>query len=74
LNPIISPGTNPSIAAIDSPDAARLDECTPNCVAVVLILLWDSNRNIFPVVAVKFGKGFLIQTGMSLDEESTKLC
>jgi hypothetical protein len=29
----------------------------------------NSNSNIYPVVAVKFGRGFLIHTGMSLDEE-----
>ena len=29
--------------------------------------LW--NNNIYPVVAVKFGRGFLIHIGMSLDEE-----
>lgn len=29
----------------------------------------NSNNNIYPVVAVKFGRGFLIHTGMSLDEE-----
>ena len=29
----------------------------------------DNNSNIYPVVAVKFGRGFLIHTGMSLDEE-----
>ena len=36
--------------------------------------LWNNNDNnnnndIYPVVAVKFGRGFLIHTGMSLDEE-----
>ena len=31
--------------------------------------LWNNNNNIYPVVAVKFGRGFLIHTGMSLDEE-----
>lgn len=30
--------------------------------------LWNNN-NIYPVVAVKFGRGFLIHIGMSLDEE-----
>ncbi|HXX97148.1 MAG TPA: hypothetical protein VEL11_08545, partial [Candidatus Bathyarchaeia archaeon] len=30
--------------------------------------LWNDN-NIYPVVAVKFGRGFLIHIGMSLDEE-----
>jgi hypothetical protein len=29
--------------------------------------LW--NNNIYPVVAVKFGRGFLIHSGISLDEE-----
>ena len=29
----------------------------------------DNNSTIYPVVAVKFGRGFLIHTGMSLDEE-----
>jgi len=29
----------------------------------------DNDDNIYPVVAVKFGRGFLIHTGMSLDEE-----
>jgi hypothetical protein len=29
----------------------------------------DNSNNIYPVVAVKFGRGFLIHTGMSLDEE-----
>jgi hypothetical protein len=31
--------------------------------------LWNNNNNIYPVVAVKFGRGFLIHIGMSLDEE-----
>jgi hypothetical protein len=31
-----------------------------------LFRFWGS---IYPVVAVKFGRGFLIHTGMSLDEE-----
>jgi hypothetical protein len=32
--------------------------------------LWNiNNDNIYPVVAVKFGRGYLIHTGMSLDEE-----
>jgi hypothetical protein len=31
--------------------------------------LWNKNNNIYPVVAVKFGRGFLIHIGMSLDEE-----
>ena len=25
--------------------------------------------SIYPVIAIKFGRGFLIHTGMSLDEE-----
>ena len=29
----------------------------------------NNNNNIYPVVAVKFGRGYLIHTGMSLDEE-----
>jgi hypothetical protein len=29
----------------------------------------NNNNNIYPVVAVKFGRGFLIHIGMSLDEE-----
>jgi hypothetical protein len=37
-------------------------------------LLWNnnnniSNNNIYPVFAVKFGRGYLVHTGMSLDEE-----
>jgi hypothetical protein len=36
LNPISSPGTNPTAAAIGSPDAATLDGCAANCVAVLL--------------------------------------
>jgi hypothetical protein len=35
----------------------------------VIPLAHSSNSNNFPVVAVKFGRGFLIHTGMSLDEE-----
>jgi hypothetical protein len=31
--------------------------------------LLNNNNKIYPVVAVKFGRGFLIHTGMSLDEE-----
>jgi hypothetical protein len=32
--------------------------------------LWNNNNNnIYPVVAAKFGRGFLIHIGMSLDEE-----
>jgi hypothetical protein len=29
----------------------------------------DTLSSVYPVVAVKFGRGFLIHTGMSLDEE-----
>jgi hypothetical protein len=36
LNPINSPGTNPTAAAIGSPDAATVDGCAANCVAVLL--------------------------------------
>jgi len=36
LNPINTPGTNPDIAAIGSPDAATADGCGANCVAVLL--------------------------------------
>jgi len=36
LNPIISPGTNPNIAAIGSADAATGEGWDANCVAVVL--------------------------------------
>ena len=39
MNPIISPGTNPNIAAIGSPDAATVDGCVANCVAVLLSAL-----------------------------------
>jgi hypothetical protein len=35
----------------------------------VIPLARSSNSNKYPVVAVKFGRGFLIHTGMSLDEE-----
>jgi hypothetical protein len=35
----------------------------------VIPLVHSSNSNNYPVVAVKFGRGFLIHTGMSLDEE-----
>jgi hypothetical protein len=35
----------------------------------VIPLAHSSNSNNYPVVAVKFGRGFLIHTGMSLDEE-----
>jgi len=35
----------------------------------VIPLAHSSNSNNFPIVAVKFGRGFLIHTGMSLDEE-----
>ncbi len=35
----------------------------------VISLAHSSNSNIYPVVAVKFGRGFLIHIGMSLDEE-----
>jgi hypothetical protein len=35
----------------------------------VIPLARSSNSNNYPVVAVKFGRGFLIHTGMSLDEE-----
>jgi hypothetical protein len=31
--------------------------------------LWNNNDNIYPIVAVKFGRGYLIHTGMSLDDE-----
>ena len=34
----------------------------------VIPLAHSSNSNNYPVVAVKFGRGFLIHTGMSLDE------
>lgn len=31
--------------------------------------------NVYPIVAIKFGRGFLIHTGISLDEErDTKFC
>jgi len=36
LNPIKSPGTNPTAAAIGSPDAETADGCAANCVAVLL--------------------------------------
>jgi hypothetical protein len=36
LNPINSPGTNPTAAAIGSPDAETADGCAANCVAVLL--------------------------------------
>jgi hypothetical protein len=36
LNPINTPGTNPDIAVIGSPDAATADGCGANCVAVLL--------------------------------------
>jgi hypothetical protein len=36
LNPISSPGTNPTAAAIGSPDVEIADECAANCVAVLL--------------------------------------
>ena len=36
LIPIISPGTNPNVAAIGRPDAATADGCDANCVAVLL--------------------------------------
>ena len=29
--------------------------------------IWGNN--VYPVIAIKFGRGFLIHTGMSLDEE-----
>ena len=35
----------------------------------VIPLVHSPNSNNYPVVAVKFGRGFLIHTGMSLDEE-----
>ncbi len=35
----------------------------------VIPLAHSSNSNNYPVVAVKFGRGFLIHTGMSLEEE-----
>lgn len=35
----------------------------------VIPLAHSSNSNIYPVVAIKFGRGFLIHTGMSIDEE-----
>jgi hypothetical protein len=36
LNPVSSPGTNPTAAAIGSPDAETADGCAANCVAVLL--------------------------------------
>jgi hypothetical protein len=30
---------------------------------------WNNNNNIYPVAGAKFGRGFLIHTGISLDEE-----
>ena len=35
----------------------------------VIPLAHSPNSNNYPVVAVKFGRGFLIHTGISLDEE-----
>jgi hypothetical protein len=34
-----------------------------------LVFPTDASLICFPVVAVKFGRGFIIHTGMSLDEE-----
>jgi hypothetical protein len=36
LNPVNSPGTNPTAAAIGSPDAETADGYAANCVAVLL--------------------------------------
>jgi hypothetical protein len=35
----------------------------------VIPLAHSSNSNNYPILAVKFGRGFLIHTGMNLDEE-----
>jgi hypothetical protein len=54
LNPIISPGTNPSIAAIGNPDAAIVDGCDANCVAVLLSALTTCSYAFVNVFLVAF--------------------